>query len=433
MPSAAFPVDYHQLFRSLPDNFLLIAPDAEATIVDNTDSHVAASMKPRAEAVGKPFFEAYPAADEESARIVRESHAHVRRHREPHTMPLIRYDLARPAGQGGGLEEMYWEATHFPVLNEAGQLAFILQRTRNVTERHQAALRAAEAQQALNETQNRMRFLLESLPILVWTARPDGVRDYFNPRWLEFTGRPVEQSLNKGWQQAVHPDDRERVVGRWEEAIAAGQPFQIEYRLRRHDGHYRWLLMRGLPRHDERGQLTMWVGAGTDIHDQKLLVQELLEANEQQAALSDQAYQAQAEAQRQRETLYNLFMEAPAIISIARGPEYRHEFVNPLYQQLFPGRELLGRTVKEVIPEAESQGFIALLDHVYQTGEPFHGTEVPFVATDPVSGASEERFFNVTYQPLREKGRIVGISHFSYDVTELVNARRALEHPGSDA
>ena len=177
----------------------------------------------------------------------------------------------------------------------------------------------------------------------------------------------------------------------------------------------------------------MWVGAGTDIHDQKMLVSELLEANEQQAALSDQAYLAEAEAQRQRETLYNLFMEAPALISIARGPEHRHEFVNPLYQQLFPNRELMGRTVAEVIPEAESQGFIALLDHVYQTGEPFYGTEVVFVATDPVSGESQEQFFNVTYQPLREKGQIVGISHFSYNVTELVRARQALENPGSNA
>ncbi len=87
----------------------------------------------------------------------------------------------------------------------------------------------------------------------------------------------------------------------------------------------------------------------------------------------------------------------------------------------------------EVIPEAGSQGFIALLDHVYQSGEPFYGTEVVFVSTDPVSGESLEEFFNVTYQPMREKGQIVGISHFAYNVTELVRARQALENPGSDA
>ena len=265
MPSAAFPVDYHQLFRSLPDNFLLIGPDADATIVDNTDAHVAVSLKPRAEAVGKPFFEAYPARDEASAQIIRESHEHVRRHLEPHTMPLIRYDLERTADQGGGLEELYWEATHFPVLDAQGQLAFILQRTRNVTEQHHARLRAEAAQQALNETQKRLRFILESLPILIWTARPDGVRDYFNPRWLEFTGRSVEYTLDKGWQQDVHPDDRERVVRIWEDAVATGQPFQVEYRLRRHDGQYRWLLMRGQPR-QRRARKAYHVGRGRHRH-----------------------------------------------------------------------------------------------------------------------------------------------------------------------
>lgn len=432
MPTAASPIDYHQLFRALPDNFLLIGPDADATILDNTDSHVAASLKPREQAVGKPFFEAYPATDAESARIIRESHEHVRRHLAPHTMPLIRYDLAHTAGQGG-LQELYWEATHFPVLDAEGRLAYILQRTHDVTERHHAELRAAEAQRALNETQNRMRFVLDSLPILVWTARPDGMRDYFNPRWLEFTGRPPEAGLGDGWREEIHPDDCTKLDQAWQQASATGQAYQVEYRLRRHDGQYRWLLMRALPRHDEHGQLTMWIGAGTDIHDQKLLVQELLEANEQQAALSDQAYLAQAEAQRQRETLYNLFMEAPALISIARGPEHRHEFVNTLYQQLFPGRELLGRTVAEVVPEAESQGFIALLDHVYQTGEPYYGSEVVFRITDPETGHSREQFFNITYQPLRETGRIVGISHFAYNVTELVLARQALENPGFDA
>ena len=191
--------------------------------------------------------------------------------------------------------------------------------------------------------------------------------------------------------------------------------------------------MRGLPRRNDAGQITMWVGGGADIHDQKQLVQELLEANEQQAALSDQAYAAQRQAQRERETLHNLFMEAPAVISIARGPQHRHEFVNPRYAALFPGRELLGHTVAEVIPEADGQGFIALLDHVYQTGEPFHGTEISFRFVDPISGKTTERFFNTTYQPLRENGQIVGISHFSFDVTELVQARRTLENPGSDA
>ncbi|UYZ63522.1 PAS domain-containing protein [Hymenobacter weizhouensis] len=427
MPDSAFPVDYQRLFRSLPENFLLIAPDEAATIVDNTDSHVAVSLKSREEAVGKPFFEAYPATDEASAAVIRESHEHVRRHREAHTMPLIRYDLERPADQGGGLEELYWQATHYPVLSPTGQLEFILQRTQNVTAQVLAEREAARIAQELAEAQQRNTFILETLPVMVWTNRADGTPDFYNRRWEDFTGRSAAEGIE--WQSSpglVHPDDEAHLLQAWQQGVASGQEYQLEFRLRRHDGQYRWVLARNTPRLDAAGQVTMWVGCGTDIHDQKTMVQELLEANEQQAALSDQAYEASQEARRQREILYNLFMQAPAVISIGRGPEHRHEFVNPLYEQVFAGRELLGRTAAEVIPEAESQGFIALLDHVYQTGEPFVGREVGFTIVDPVTGQGTERFFNVTYLPVRENGQIVGISHFSYDVTELVEARRAL-------
>lgn len=430
--ASAIPVAYHPLFRSLPENFLLIGADAAATIIDNTDSHVTVSLQKRENVVGKPFFEAFPATDAASAAIIKTSHDHVRQHLEPHVMPLIRYDLERPAAQGGGLQELYWQATHYPILDGQGHLQYILQRTQDVTEQHLAALEAARVAQELTETQQRNTFVLENLPVMVWTNRADGTPDYYNPRWESFTG--LRLAPNTEWKETpglIHPDDAARIATEVSQSIAAGREYQLEFRLRRHDGQYRWVLARNVPRHNEQGELMMWVGSGTDIHDQKMLVQELLETNEQQAMLSEQAYLAQRQAQLQRESLYDLFMHAPALISIARGPEHRHEFVNPPYQALFPGRELLGRSVAEVIPEAESQGFIALLDQVYQSGEPFYGQETPFAILDPQTGQQTERFFNVTYQPVRENGQIVGISHFSHDVTELVQARRAAagNHP----
>ncbi|QIX60532.1 PAS domain-containing protein [Hymenobacter sp. BT18] len=427
MPTPNFPVDYQQLFHALPDNFLLIAPDADATILDNTDRHVAVSMKSRAEVVGVPFFEAYPATDEASANTIRESHEHVRQHREPHTMPLIRYDLQRPESQGGGLEELYWEATHYPILDEQGQLQFILQRTQDVTEKYQARLAAEKVRRELAEQQDRMRFVLESMPILVWTARPDGTRDYFNTRWLQFTGKELGAELEGQWLQGVHPDDRARVTQRWQECVQSGQPYQVEYRLRRHDGQYRWVLMRGLPRLDAQGQITMWVGGGTDIQDQKQMVQELLDTNEQQALLSEQAYQAYQLAEQQRETFYNLFMQTPALICILRGPQHRFEFVNPPYQALFPHRQLVGLTVAEALPEVVEQGFIGLLDGVYTTGETFVGNEIEIMLDRDGSGRLQRSYLNFTYQLFQENHEKAGITVFAYDVTDLVEARRALE------
>ncbi|GAB3238510.1 hypothetical protein GCM10027346_31220 [Hymenobacter seoulensis] len=433
MPTPEFPVNYQKLFHALSDNFLLIAPNADATILDNTNSHERVSMKSREEAVGKPFFEAYPASDEESARIIRESHEHVRLYREPHTMPLIRYDLERPSEQGGGLEERYWEATHYPVLDEQGQLEFILQRTQDVTERYRAELLSEQTRLELARQQERTNFILESLPVMIWTASPDGQRDFFNSRWLQFTGSTLGQQTGEQWLQQIHPDDQQRILGLWHESVRTGNPYQAEYRLRRHDGQYRWILMRGQPHRNSQGHITMWVGGGTDIQDQKQMVQELLEQNEQQAILSDQAYQAFQQVQKQRETFYNLFIQTPALICILRGPEHRFEFVNPPYQQLFPNRELVGKTVQEALPEVIEQGFIELLDGVYNTGQTFEGKEVEIMLDQDGSGNLQRHYLNFTYQLFQENGHKAGITVFAFDVTDLVLSRQAIEKLNSDA
>jgi PAS domain S-box-containing protein len=430
MPAAALPVDYQEVFRSLPENFLLIAPTLEATILDNTDSHVAVSLKSREEAIGRPFFDAYPASDESGAAQIRASHEHVRRHLAPHTMPLIRYDLTRPEEEGGGLEEFYWQATHYPILNAQGELQYILQRTQNVTEQLRIARAAAEAQQKLAEEQERTRFILENLPVLIWTATPDvkaSQREYFNPRWLAFTGKQMAEETGEQWLADLHPDDRARVHTQWQQSVTAGTPYQVEYRLLRHDGQYRWILARAHPRRNAEGHINLWVGGATDIHDQKKMVEEILESNEQQAILSEQAYQNYQRAESQRATYQGLFMQAPALICILRGPTHRYEFVNTAYQSLFEGRPLVGLTVAEALPEVADQGFVALLDRVYATGETFTGDEMPLKIASPTGGPAYPGYFNFSYQRFSEQGETAGIMVFAFEVTELVNARKALE------
>ncbi|MDO7848083.1 PAS domain-containing protein [Hymenobacter sp. M29] len=418
-------VDYQRLFRSLPDNFLLMKPDA--TIVDNTDGHVAVSLKSREEAVGRSMFDAYPSVDQNQGDIIAASHEHVRQHLQPHAMPVIRYDLARPAEQGGGFEELYWQATHYPLLDEQGHLEYILQRTQNITEQYRAAQAAERAQAALAESQDRTRFVLENLPVLIWTATADGNRDFFNSRWLAFTGRTAEEQTGEQWSTSIHPDDRERVMATWRKSVETGELYQVEYRLRRHDGQYRWILVRATPRRDAQGAINLWVGGATDIHEQRQMVQELLEANETQAVLAEQAYQLYQKAEGQRETYYQLFMQAPAMICILRGPEHRYEFVNPNYQLLFPHRELLGHTVAEVLPEVKDQGIIDILDNVYQTGETFRGNEMLMQLERDASKALKDTYFNFIYQQFRENDQPAGILVFAYEVTDLVLARQALE------
>ena len=179
---------------------------------------------------------------------------------------------------------------------------------------------------------------------------------------------------------------------------------------------------------DSDGQIQMWVGCNTDIHEQKLMVEELLQANEEQAILSDQAYEQNQLARQQRQIMLNLLMEAPAMISILRGPDHRYEFANHRFRGLVGGQEVVGKTVAEVFPEIVSQGIITMLDTAFATGETVTGNELLVqIAAPDNSGTLHDTYFNFAYQRFEENGTPAGITSYAYDVTELVRARQALE------
>jgi hypothetical protein len=108
---------------------------------------------------------------------------------------------------------------------------------------------------------------------------------------------------------------------------------------------------------------------------------------------------------------------------LLRGPEHWVEYHNPAYQQLFPGRRMRGCTIAEMQPDSVEQGFVALLDGVYNTGETFFGRELKLDIDQP-DGTRKETYFNFTYQAYRENDQVTGVSVFAYDVTEQVLARQ---------
>ncbi len=122
--------------------------------------------------------------------------------------------------------------------------------------------------------------------------------------------------------------------------------------------------------------------------------------------------------------LYSLFMQAPAFICVLRGPDHVFDLVNPLYERLFPGRALLGRPIREALPELAGQGFFELLDGVFTTGEPFAGKEMPAMLDRTGSSTLEQAFFNFVYQPMLVDGRIDGVMVFGFEVTDQVMAQR---------
>ncbi|HEY6339662.1 MAG TPA: diguanylate cyclase [Candidatus Sulfotelmatobacter sp.] len=114
------------------------------------------------------------------------------------------------------------------------------------------------------------RTLAEAIPEMIWTATPDGLDDFFNRRWFEYTGLTTEQSQGSGWTVAIHPDDLAPCLAKWKAALQTGQPYDVEYRFRRGaDGCYRWFLGRANPIRDDEGEIVKWFGTCTDIEDQK--------------------------------------------------------------------------------------------------------------------------------------------------------------------
>jgi PAS domain S-box-containing protein len=111
--------------------------------------------------------------------------------------------------------------------------------------------------------------MIDAIPAMAWSGLPDGSVEFANQRWHDYTGLSAEGLRGWGWKVAVHPDDLETVMGKWQALLASRQPGEIEGRVRRFDGEYRWFLFRAEPLRDDLGNIIRWYGTNTDIEDRK--------------------------------------------------------------------------------------------------------------------------------------------------------------------
>ena len=121
----------------------------------------------------------------------------------------------------------------------------------------------------MNCSADELRGFIDSSPTLAWSCSSDGSADFFNQRWLDYTGLSDEQAHDWGWTVAIHPDDLNGLVDYWSSVLASSKPFEMEGRLRRFDGVYRWFLFRASPSFDNDGRVVKWFGTNTDIEDRK--------------------------------------------------------------------------------------------------------------------------------------------------------------------
>jgi formate hydrogenlyase transcriptional activator len=155
-------------------------------------------------------------------------------------------------------------------------------------ERSQAALH--RAYQEIKQSEARLRRIIDTIPTLAWCSLPDGTGEFWNRRWHEYTGLTPEAVRGWGWQDAIHPEDLKEITDKWLGFLASGQPGEVEGRLRRFDGVYRWFLFRAEPLRDESGNILNWYGTDTDIDDRKRAEGELEKAFEQIKRLKDRLH-----------------------------------------------------------------------------------------------------------------------------------------------
>ncbi|MBC6698421.1 PAS domain-containing protein [Hymenobacter puniceus] len=238
--------------------------------------------------------------------------------------------------------------------------------------------------------------------------------EYLNPTAQRMMHMPEVPTVthNQQWPHSIAHGTFQFHV----EAYVSGEPreYNVNYQADGYDNYYRLAARRS--------------GAGllvsfTDTADQPRSPVEVA-LRESQAAEK----MARAEADKQRQRFYDLLMQLPAHVAVHEGPDQIFTLVNPDYQRLAPGRDLLGKPIRAVWPELASHGILDVLDQVYQTGEPFSATEVPVQADFTRTGKLEQVYYNFFFLALRDaEGRINGVLNFSYDVTEQVRARQQVQ------
>ena len=194
----------------------------------------------------------------------------------PLTTPQRRLGALGMSGHPGGS----YNSDDISFLRLIGQVvAFAVDDNFNLRRVETANAELQRQNERLQRSERELREVIETIPCMAWSASADGAAQFFNRRWLDYAGLAADQVQNWGWTAAVHPDDLDALVDYWRTAIASSQPGEIEARLRRFDGAYRWFLFRATPSFDDRGKVAKWYGTNTDIDDRKKAEQALLIQN----------------------------------------------------------------------------------------------------------------------------------------------------------
>ena len=269
---------------------------------------------------------------------------------------------------------------------------------------------------ALRRSEERYRALIEATTQAVWSWSAEKEFtdvDRAHLWWEQLTGQSLEQQRVKddAWLDVVHPDDRDAAARVWRTSMTTGKVYDNEYRVRGREGSWKHIHARGVPIRGADGAVREWVGTIDDVTDQRV------------AAAERERLLAVAESERRR--LEEVFRHAPTFIAVLLGPDHVFERVNDRYVDLIGGRDVVGKPVREALPEVEGQGYFELLDSVYRTGQPHIGIDARVKIQR--GGVLTERILEFVYQPMLDaNGTVNGVILQGIDLTERRQAEAEL-------
>ena len=264
------------------------------------------------------------------------------------------------------------------------------------------------AQAALQASEQRYRAFTELNPQLILMADTQGQVTFANQRLLDYGGLTLEEICGEGWRKGLHPDDELRTIGAWMKALTTETDCQVETRIRRSDGKYRWFWVRGLPVRDEQDKTLYWLGVCIDIHEYKLTMEDLRKS--------------QQEAEHQRLELETMYRTAPIGLALFDPVEFRYLRLNDRQAEIvgLPMEEILGKTLTEIAPiEGLKEMFRQVADGKPITNHLLEG-ELPMQP-------GKHRYWTVNYYPVYgQDGTVRAITAASLEITAQKRAEKAL-------